>query len=169
MCTDAGHGTGAMSRRAQAIARRWMGRAVAPLMLAVTGGGLMPAQAAGEGRLAAIEVGQGQAPRKHKAHGLEDRVTVLSKALDLDARQQLELHKILQRQREQVTKVWSDTSVAPAHRVLATQAIGDKTRDQIRALLNDEQKKRYNPPRQAHQAAGSSPSVEDWMNQGKLK
>jgi len=139
------------------------------LVLAVTGGGVMPAQAAGEGRLAAIEVAQGQAPRKHKAHGLADRVTVLSKALELDAGQQLELRKILQRQREQVMKVWSDTSVAPAHRVVATQAIGDKTTDQIRALLNDEQKKRYNPPRQAHEAAGSSTSVEDWLKDGKLK
>jgi len=155
-----------MSRRAQANPRRWT---IALLVLAVTGSGLMPAQAAGEGRLAAIEAAQGQAPRKHKARGLEGRVKVLSKALNLDARQQLELQKILQRHREQVMKVWSDTSVAPAHRVLATQAIGDKTTDQIRALLNDEQKKRYNPPRQAHEAAGSSPSVEDWMNQGKLK
>lgn len=138
-----------------------MGRAMVPGLLAAFLAGPMPARA-GEGRGAA-ETAKRHTPRKRPVHGLEDRVKLLSKALGLDPRQQLELRKILQGQREEVTRVWSDTSVAPAYRVVATQAIGDRTADQIRALLNDEQKKKYNPPRQAHQAAGSRQGVEDWM------
>jgi hypothetical protein len=124
----------------------------------------MPARAAGDGRPPAVDVAHRHAPRKHQAHGLEDRVRILTKALDLDPRQQEGLRKILQSQREQVMKAWSDASVAPAYRVAATQAIEDGTADRIRALLNDEQRKKYNPPRQAHQAPGSG--VEEWMGKG---
>jgi hypothetical protein len=122
----------------------------------------------------AAAAGAGGASKRAAHHrsrrsGLEDRVAMLTKALDLDAKQQLALRKVLEREREQVREVWSDTSVAPALRVAATQAIGDRTADQVRALLNDEQKKRYNPPRQVHEAAGSSRSIEDWMTNGKAK
>jgi hypothetical protein len=139
---------------------------MAPLLLVIAAGGLMPAQASGQGQPAAIEAVQGQAPRRHQAHGVENRVRVLSKALGLDARQQLELKKILLGQREQVMKAWSDTSAPPAHRVAATEAIGDRTADQIRALLNDEQRKKYGTPRSANQAAGPGGSVEVWMHRG---
>jgi Spy/CpxP family protein refolding chaperone len=150
----------------QANGRRWIGGAIAPLVLAVAAGGVMPAQAAGEGQPAATDVARRPAPGRHQAHGLEDRVKILSKALDLDAGQQLDLKKILEGQREQVMKAWSDPSVAPAYRVLATQAIGDRTADQIRALLNDEQRKKYGAPRQAREAGGAGPGVEDWMKRG---
>jgi hypothetical protein len=54
--------------------------------------------------------------------------------------------------------------------VSATQSIGDKTADQIRALLNEEQRKKYNPPKPSHEAStGPSPGVEEWMNKTKPK
>jgi hypothetical protein len=61
--------------------------------------------------------------------------------------------------------------VPPPNRVAATQAIGDKTADRIRALLNDEQKKKYNAPRQPRDTAAGArgPSVEDWMYPAKPK
>jgi hypothetical protein len=155
-----------MSRPAQASGRRRFGRAMAPLLLVISAGGFMPAQASGQGQPAAIGGVQGQAPRRHQAHGVEHRVRVLTKALGLDARQQLELKKILLGQREQVMKAWSDPSAAPASRVAATEAIGDRTAGQIRALLNDEQRTRYGAPRPANQAAGPGASVESWMHKG---
>jgi Spy/CpxP family protein refolding chaperone len=101
-----------------------------------------------------------------RAHaGLDDRVQLLSKALELDAGQQAALKKVLEAQREQVSRLWANESLPAAYRVSATQAIGEKTADQIRALLNDEQKKRFNPPKPPHEAAASSSlSVEDWMS-----
>lgn len=92
---------------------------------------------------------------------------MLAKALDLDARQRSELRKVLEDQREQVSRAWSDTSVPAPYRVLSTQVITDRTADRIRALLNDEQRKRYNPPRRPYETPGSArPSVDAWMNRG---
>jgi len=50
-------------------------------------------------------------------------------------------------------------------RISATRAIEDNTADQIRALLSDEQKKKYNPSRPPHKMGPGvdEPSVEDWM------
>ena len=109
------------------------------------------------------------APKRHSHHvskpSLDDRVQILTKGLELDAKQQAELRRLLERQREDVIKVWNDASLPAPYRVSATQAISDRTADQIRALLNEEQRKRYNPPRQPHLAAEGlgRRSVEEWM------
>jgi hypothetical protein len=103
--------------------------------------------------------------------GLEDRVRNLAQALDLDATQQSELRKLLASQREQVRKIWNDSSVPPAYRVSATRAISDQTADRIRAMLNEEQSKKYILPKPPQEALAGSPrpSVEDWMNAAKAK
>jgi hypothetical protein len=108
------------------------------------------------------------APRHARGQTLDDRVKLLAKELDLDAKQQAEVRKLLEGQRDQVKRVWDDTAAPAANRIAATQAIGDKTGDAIRALLNEEQKKKYNsakPPRDAE--TSPRPNVEDWMNGGK--
>jgi hypothetical protein len=87
---------------------------------------------------------------------------VLSKALQLDARQRTELLTILERQRQTVKRIWSDPALLPAERTPATRALAQQTADQIRAMLSDKQKALYNPP--MPQGAGPpSPNVEDWM------
>ena len=85
--------------------------------------------------------------------------------IELDARQQSELRKALEDQRDQMTRVWSDAAVPAAYRVSATQAIADQTSDRIRALLNEEQRKRYNAPRPKNGLTPGTarPSVEAWM------
>jgi hypothetical protein len=93
----------------------------------------------------------------------------LTKALGLDANQQSELRKLLIAQRDETLKVWADEAAPAAQRVKATEVISDQTADRIRAMLTDEQKKRYNPPRQQRDAADETdrPSAEAWMNAGK--
>ena len=131
---------------------------------------LIPAHAASESQDSSGKAPARQSPRHHYGSSLDDRVRILSHALDLDAMQQSELRKVLEGQREQVKRIWSDISVPAAYRVIATQAMSDKTADQIRALLNEEQRKKYKPPRQHDAADGSAkPSVEDWMNVAKPK
>ena len=118
-----------------------------------------------------------EAARHHAPHhaaagqGIEDRVKLLTKELDLDVKQQAQLRKLLEAQREQVMKVWADTTLAAANRVAATRAISDGTADQIRAMLNEEQKKKYNLAKPPRDAAGGAarPDVEDWMNPAKPK
>ncbi len=109
-------------------------------------------------------LGPPRAPSHSPAGGgtLDHRVKVLAKALDLDSRQQAELWKILESQREAVTKIWSDPTLLAAERVPATRAVEDRTAEQIRAILNDEQKKRYNPPK-PQGAPAPPPNVEAWM------
>ena len=107
-----------------------------------------------------------------QAHAtLEDRVTVYTKALNLDPGQQSQLRTLLLLQREQVQRLWNDTSMDPANRVYATRAISDATADRIRAMLTEEQRSKYNPPRPPRDpapAAGSR-SVEDWMQAASPK
>lgn len=97
---------------------------------------------------------------------LEGRVEQLSKAFGLDASQARELRKILDNQREQVRQIWSDEAVLSAYRVAATQAASDRAGDAIRAILNDEQKQKYNStrPPQDITAASVRPSIAKWMD-----
>jgi Spy/CpxP family protein refolding chaperone len=99
---------------------------------------------------------------RHQVNGIEDRVAKLSTALNLDSSQQQQLRQILQHQRELVRKVWNDTSTPSSYRVIATRAISDQTSDQIRAMLNEEQLKQYNPPRPKRES--DAPNVEQWMS-----
>ncbi len=96
------------------------------------------------------------------AGALDRRVRLLAKALDLSARQQRELRGILEAQRDAVQKVWSDSSLLPAERAPATHEIGERTADRIRAMLTEEQRKLYNPPRPStpHE---TPPDVSKWM------
>jgi hypothetical protein len=110
------------------------------------------------------------APGRHHRHragtsGVESRVALLTAELKLTATQQQAVRKILEDQRQQVARAWSDSTVPSAFRVKATQAIADHTADQIRALLSEEQRARYVKPRQKPADNDStSAEVEKWMS-----
>jgi Spy/CpxP family protein refolding chaperone len=103
------------------------------------------------------------AHRRASSSSLDARVKLLTTELKLTPQQQQSVRKILEDQRQQVARAWSDTSVPSAVRVKATQAIGDRTADQIRALLTEEQRAKYVKPRQPGTSAASA-DVEQWMN-----
>jgi len=158
-----------MSKGTGANGRRLMEGAASGWALALAAAWMVPAQAASVGQVDAIALAQAQAPRQQGA-GLEGRVKTLSKALDLDARQQSELRKVLEKQREQVRRVWADNSVPSAYRIAETRVIGDRAADEIRSLLNEEQRKKYKPPKPGHDATRTAkPNVEDWMNRAGPK
>jgi hypothetical protein len=108
-------------------------------------------------------------PPRASPAALDHRVSVLTKALNLDARQQAELQRILAEQRQSVRKIWSDQALLPAERVPATRAVGDRTANQIRAILNDEQKKKYSPPKPPPAADTKPPDVSAWMDATRHK
>jgi hypothetical protein len=93
---------------------------------------------------------------------LQHRVDVLSKALQLDARQRTQLITILESQRQAVSNIWSDPKLLPSERTPATRALQERTANQIRAILTDEQKKLYNPPK-PQGAETPQPDVAGWM------
>jgi hypothetical protein len=93
---------------------------------------------------------------------MQHRVDVLAQALQLDARQRTSLLTILEDQRQAVTKIWSDPALLPSERAPATRAVEERTADQIRGLLSEEQKKLYNPPK-PQGTEPLPPDVEGWM------
>ena len=115
--------------------------------------------------------GSGRARHMGQHTALDDRVANLAQALDLDPRQRVELRRVLEHQREQIVQLWSSTAMPAAYRISATQAISEQVADQIRALLNDEQKTKYNPPRPPREtlAGSGQPGVADWMNASQAK
>lgn len=89
---------------------------------------------------------------------------LLTRALDLDAVQQATLRNLLIVQATLIDEVWRDPSVPSAYRVGATRSISNHTADEIRAMLNDEQKKKYDPSRQPRPASSTAATLEAWMN-----
>jgi len=108
------------------------------------------------------------AARVSTGSSLEHQVAKLSIALDIDQGQQSKLLIILEQQRDDVRKVWRDARIAPSDRVVATRRIGDQTADQIRGILNEDQRKKYIPPKVSVPPPNGS-DVDSWMSaqQGK--
>ena len=105
-----------------------------------------------------------------RAGTLDGRVQLLAKELDLSPTQQGQVKKVLMAQRQQVAALWNDTSVPAALRVSRTQTIGDRTADQIRALLNEAQREKYIKPRARDTKVGSAGArVESWPAPAKAK
>jgi hypothetical protein len=105
------------------------------------------------------------AGRAHVGGTLDERVAYYARQLNLDVYQEAQLRKLLVEQRDQVQRLWADTTTPPAQRIQATKAIEDATSDRIRSMLNEEQRKKYNPPRPPRDKLiqAQSTSVEDWM------
>ncbi len=134
--------------------------------LVVVGGASLAAQSAVAAGESGPQVAAARsAPVQRRANALDVRVRMLARALDLDAGQQAELRAVLLEQRAQVERIWSDPSLPPPYRVSATEALSEHTADRIRALLTEEQRKKYNPPRPPDSAlAPARADIEYWMS-----
>jgi hypothetical protein len=101
----------------------------------------------------------------HTRSPQRDPAAAFAKHLDLDAKQQAQVRRLLAIQRAQIRKVWSDPSIDDDDRVGAVKAIGARTVEQIRALLTEEQKQKYFQPRPSGSPpAAPSRSVADWLH-----
>jgi periplasmic protein CpxP/Spy len=149
--------------RSQTRRRTLSGVLLLPAVLVLASALPLAAPAASDGSDAAPSAPVRPAPHPRRGASIDDRVRTLTKALDLDERQQTELKAVLQAQREETLKVWADETVPPAVRVKATEAVAERTADRIRALLSDEQKKKYNLPRQVPDHSADRPDVGRWM------
>jgi hypothetical protein len=105
-----------------------------------------------------------QLPRA-KESAIDGRVQLLARELDLDATQQVEVRKMLVQQRADTARAWSDESMPSAMRVAATRAIGDRTAERIRAILNDKQREKYLKARPSlSDNAQPATKVESWID-----
>lgn len=103
----------------------------------------MVAQEAGSNEQQSAPAG---APPEHGPHGRMDpqqRSEMMAKHLNLNADQQAKVLDILKTEQSQMEKVHSDTSLAQQDRHAKMMDIHKTSSDQIRALLDSDQQKKW--------------------------
>ena len=107
---------------------------------------------------------QTQTPFRRHTITIDDQVKRFTESLDLSETQQSEIRKILEFRQVQIRRIRLDESLSGDERISRLRGLQDSTVAQVRAVLSDEQKKKYDPlaVRQA-QKSSPQPSVEDWM------
>jgi hypothetical protein len=102
--------------------------------------------------------------RNHKRLSPDQRGRALAKYLELDEAQQIALQKILEQRQQEVLQMRFTQLPAGSAQIDCFRAIQDKTVNRIRAVLNQEQRKKYDilairrsvpPPPKT--------SVQDWL------
>ncbi len=84
--------------------------------------------------------------------------------LNLDQAQQDAVLKILQGRMEESLRIRSDTSISGGARIEQFRTLQDNTVYQVRAVLNEEQKKKYDPlVLRKREPAADQKTVEDWL------
>jgi len=102
--------------------------------------------------------------RNHKRLSPDERGKALAKYLELDETQQIALQKILEQRQQEVLQMRFTPLARGSAQIDRFRAIQDKTVNRIRAVLNQEQRKKYDllairrsPP------PASTTSVQDWL------
>jgi hypothetical protein len=106
-----------------------------------------------------------QPARHRKGLTIDDRVKGLAKTLELNEAQQSAVKAILVQRQQETLRLRLDPSISGDARIAQFRALQVRTVERIRAVLNDEQKKRYDPL--ASDKIKPEPggrSVEDWIN-----
>jgi len=95
---------------------------------------------------------------------IDDRVLRLTKTLELDQAQQSAVKKILEQRLQQIEWIRRDPSISGGDRIEKFRTLQASTVEQIRGVLNDEQKKKYDPLAVRRlQPAPEQRSVQDWL------
>lgn len=99
---------------------------------------------------------------RYRRLSVDDQVRGLARTLELSDTQQLAVKKILESRQQATMRILRNTS--GDDRISGIRALQLRTVAEIRAVLNDEQRKKYNPLGQRPpQPTSPQPSVEDWM------
>jgi hypothetical protein len=93
----------------------------------------------------APQSGPAQAPAMHSGTpGVDDQVSALTTALNLNSDQQAKLRTILEDQHQQVLGVANDSSLSRDTKLQKVHALRQSTIDKVRATLtSDEQKSKF--------------------------
>jgi hypothetical protein len=93
---------------------------------------------------------------------IDERIHRLAKILELDEAQQARLREVLRSERRQINSVRENPHPG-ADRVGPMLAILDRTREEIRAMLNEEQRKKYPAAVPRDSTAPATADVDYWM------
>jgi hypothetical protein len=104
-------------------------------------------------------------PARHLtvAQSIDQSVHRLARGLALDPGQQVRLRQILVDQHRQIMQLRSSGSAASGDVAGTTLAIYDQTRARIRAMLNEEQRKKYPAAVPRDQTAPAQADLQHWM------
>ena len=95
---------------------------------------------------------------------LDDRVKAFATALNLNESQRVAVKRILEQRQLEILRIRQDPSIDGSDRIGKLRALQDQTVQRIRAILNDDQKKKYDPLAvRDRQPALDQKSVEDWL------
>ena len=103
----------------------------------------VPAQQTATAPVSAGEGRQGQPAMQDEVPTADDQLKILTVKLDLTDDQQGKIKRILQDLHDATVKISQDQSLSREDRLARVRPIRYKTHDQIREILNDEQKKRF--------------------------
>jgi hypothetical protein len=102
-------------------------------------------------------------PHRSRKSNLDARVSILTRNLDLSDAQQSAVKNILEQRQLQTLRIRRDPSISGSARIEQFRALQDSTVERIRALLNEEQKKKYDPLASRQIQSKPERSVEDWL------
>jgi hypothetical protein len=145
---------------------RWRGRlgkTLLSIILALPLGHLVPSRAFAEGQAPGGVVPQRQKRRQHNRPNLDDRVSLFAKSLDLSEAQKSAVKNTLEQRQQQTLRILRDASISGSARTDQLRALQVRTVERIRAILNEEQKKKYDPLATQRIPPTPRPSVEDWL------
>lgn len=111
----------------------------------------------------------GKSPR-HPQHltpeqVIDARVHRLATSLDLDETQQRRLREVLENERRQIQELRTGNPHPGADRIGPMLAILEKTRQEIRAMLNEEQRQKYPASLPQNATAPANADLDYWLRQ----
>ena len=124
--------------------------------------GESPASTDGPAAGSALRSRSHRPPHRTPAQVLDANVRRLAQGLRLDQEQQAKLREILVDQYAQLMKLRTE-SAPRTDRAGAMRAIVDRTRERIREMLNDEQKKQYATDVPREVTAATRADLEHWL------
>ena len=135
---------------------------LACLLPMVTPGALIASPAAGETQPAHRLLS------RHKRPSVDDQVELLAKYLALNEVQQSSLKGILEQRQMEILAMRRAHASSDAPPTDTFLAIEDQTVERIRAMLNEEQRKKYDPlGARNSRSVAQQQSVEDWLKSAR--
>ena len=103
------------------------------------------------------------APHRHAKNSIDDRVTVFARNLDLSVTQQAQMKGILEQRQQQLLQIRTNPSISGEARIDQFRQLQDQTVERIRAILTDDQKKKYDPLAVRKVQQQQTPDVDSWL------
>jgi len=115
-------------------------------------------------QVAKVENAEAPKPGRSKASSIDSRVNIFAKNLDLSEAQKSSVKRILEERQQESLRIRQNSSISGADRIEQFRILQHSTVARIRAVLNEEQRKKYEPfATEKLKPTTPERSVEDWL------